>query len=122
MSTATGITTDFSARETVLRRIRRLSILLDSSITIPGTKFKIGLDPLIGLLPGAGDLVTTGLACYIVIEAHRLGAPASILLRMIGNVAIDALVGAIPVLGDIFDFAWKCNVRNMRLLEKFLDR
>jgi hypothetical protein len=89
-------------------------------VSIPGTTFRIGLDPIVGLIPGLGDLITAGLSAYIIIEAHRLGAPASIVWRMIANVGIDALVGAIPLLGDAFDFAWKCNARNMRLLEQGL--
>jgi hypothetical protein len=120
MSIASEVPGELSERQATLRRIRKLSTLLDTAFTIPGTSFKIGLDPLIGLLPGGGDLITTILSAYLLIEAHKLGVPSSLMLRMIANVIIDALIGAIPVLGDIFDFAWRSNTRNLKLLEDFL--
>jgi hypothetical protein len=103
-----------------LLRITRLARLLDSSIRVPGTRFRIGIDPLIGLVPGVGDIAAAALSAVIVVQAHRLGAPKPILTRMIGNVAIDWLIGTIPVLGDMFDFGFKCNTRNVQLLEKWL--
>jgi hypothetical protein len=90
----------------------------DGLVRIPGTSFAIGLDPLLGLAPGVGDAVGAGVALWIVLEAARLGAPASTLVRMVANVAIDALIGAVPVAGDVFDFAWKANLRNVELLER----
>lgn len=104
-----------------LRRLRRLANLLDTAFTIPGTRWRIGLDAIIGLVPGVGDLVTSAFALYIVVEAHRLGVRGGTLARMLANVAIDFLIGSIPLLGDIFDTAWKCNVRNLQLLEREME-
>jgi hypothetical protein len=94
--------------------------LLDSSISIPGTKWKIGLDPILGLIPGAGDMIGAVLSGYIVLEAVRAEVPTFTLARMLVNVGIDTLVGSIPALGDIFDAAWKSNVMNVALLERHL--
>ena len=105
-----------------LQRLRRLTNLLDNAFLIPGTNWRIGLDPIIGLIPGAGDLVTTALSVYIVVEAHQLGARPGTMARMVLNVAIDFLGGAIPLVGDVFDAAWKCNVRNLSLLEAEIAR
>ena len=101
-----------------LDRLRRFARVWDAAIRIPGTPFAIGLDPLLGLVPGAGDALGAGVALWIVLQAARLGAPATTLLRMLANVAIDALIGAVPVAGDVFDFAWKANLRNVDLLER----
>jgi hypothetical protein len=99
-------------------RTRRLAQVWDAVLRVPGTPFAIGLDPLLGLVPGVGDALGTGVALWIVLQAARLGASVSTLLHMLANVAVDALVGAIPVAGDIFDFAWKANLRNVELLER----
>lgn len=103
-------------------RLRRLSYLLDNSIPIPGTPFRIGLDSIIGLLPGVGDLVGGAFSLYIILEAAKLGASRSLLARMGWNVAVDVLVGTVPLLGDLFDAGWKANVRNLALLERQVDR
>jgi hypothetical protein len=103
-------------------RLRRLSYLLDNSIPIPGTPFRIGVDSIIGLIPGVGDLVGGAFSLYIILEAARLGAPRSLLARMGWNVAIDVLVGAVPLLGDLFDAGWKANMRNLALLERQVHR
>lgn len=87
---------------------------------MPATTFRIGLDPLLGLIPGLGDAVGAVLASWIVVEAARLGASRATLIRMAANVALDACAGAIPILGDVFDFAWKANIRNVELLERQL--
>lgn len=102
-----------------LAQVRRLSQLLDNSIPLPGG-MRIGWDAVIGLVPGVGDMAGVLLSGYIVVQALRLGAPAPVLVRMLGNVGIEALVGAVPLLGDIFDAAFKANVRNVRLLEQHL--
>lgn len=102
-----------------LDRLHRLGYLLDNSIGIPGTRFRLGLESLIGLVPGIGDLVAGLLSLYIVIEAHRLGVPRSLLARMGWNVAIDTLVGEVPILGDLFDIGFKANLRNLALLDGF---
>jgi Domain of unknown function (DUF4112) len=103
-------------------RLRRLSYLLDNSIPIPGTPFRIGLDSIIGLLPGVGDLVGGAFSLYIILEAAKLGASRSLLARMGWNVAVDVLVGTVPLLGDLFDAGWKANVRNLALLERQVGR
>ena len=102
-------------------RLARLAWLLDSSIPIPGTRFSIGLDALIGLVPVLGDLVGVLLSSYIVREAAALGVGRSILARMTVNVAVEGLVGMIPFAGDVFDAVFKANQRNVRLLNAWLD-
>jgi len=100
--------------------VSKFAYWLDAGIRVPGTNLRFGLDPILGLIPGAGDAAGAVLAAWILVEAVRLGASRATLLRMAGNVALDALVGAVPVLGDIFDFAWKANLRNVALLERHL--
>lgn len=106
----------------VRRRLARLAWLLDASFRVPGTGVRFGWDALIGLIPGVGDAATGLLAAWIVAEAARLGAPGSVLARMLGNVGLDLLVGAVPLLGDLFDAGFKANQRNVRLLESWLER
>lgn len=103
-------------------RIARVANLLDSAYVIPGTNIRIGLDPLIGLIPAAGDTVTTLLSCYIVYEAHRAGLPRSALLRMAANIAIDTAISNVPVLGDIGDIFWRANQRNLAIFDDHLAR
>ena len=110
-----------SRRET-LARLDRLARLLDTAISIPGTKIRFGADAIVGLVPGIGDAVTTGLSAYIVYEAHRLGVPRPLLARMVANVAADGLLGAVPIVGDVFDVMWKANRRNLRLLREHFER
>ena len=105
-----------------LERLRAMSRLLDSAFAIPGTPYRFGLDALIGLVPGLGDAVSAVFSGAIILQASRLGAPRSVVTRMIANVAIDTLVGWIPVLGDLFDVAWKSNLKNMALLESHLQQ
>ena len=101
------------------RKLERLSYLMDSSIPLPGG-YRIGWDGIIGLIPGIGDLAGLGISLYIIAMARRLEASNSTLLRMLGNVALETVVGAIPIIGDLFDFGFKANVRNMRLLDSHL--
>lgn len=105
-----------------LERLRTVSRLLDNAFVIPGTRYRFGFDALIGLVPGLGDAVSAIFSGYIILEASRMGAPKSVVTRMIGNVAIDTLVGWVPILGDLFDVAWKSNLRNMALLETHLQQ
>ena len=106
--------------EAIRRRLARLAWLLDNSISIPGLRFRIGLDPLLGLIPGLGDVLGVLISSYIVREAARLGAPPSLLARMAFNVALEGIVGVVPIVGDVFDAAWKANQRNYLLLEGHL--
>ena len=99
--------------------LERLAWLLDSAIAVPGTRFRIGLDALIGLVPGIGDLIGSVLSAYIVAAAARQGIPRSVLLRMTLNVGLEALIGAVPIVGDLFDAAWKANQRNVALLRQY---
>jgi uncharacterized protein DUF4112 len=105
-----------------LGRYRAVANLLDQLFRVPGTSMRFGLDPILGLIPGAGDLATAAIGAYGLIVGAQLGAPASIQLRMLLNLLVDAGVGAIPILGDLFDFAFKAHVRNLRLLEEWLGR
>ncbi|WP_338728646.1 DUF4112 domain-containing protein [Haladaptatus sp. DJG-WS-42] len=100
-----------------LDTLRSLSTLLDNSVRVPGTNYRIGLDPIVGMLPVAGDLPTTALSVYIVFEAASIGVPRATLGRMVVNLVVDALFGSIPVVGDVFDAVWKANARNVALLE-----
>ena len=100
--------------------VSKLAYWLDAGIRIPGTSLRFGLDPILGLIPGFGDAAGAILAGWILVEAVRLGASRATVIRIAGNVALDAAVGAIPLLGDIFDFAWKANLRNVALLERHL--
>jgi hypothetical protein len=99
------------------RRLGQLAWLLDNSIPLPGGRFRIGLDALLGLVPGIGDLIGVLISTYIVREAARLGAPRSMLIRMAFNVAVEGVIGIVPFAGDVFDAAWKANARNFALLE-----
>ena len=101
-----------------LSRARALTRLLDSAARVPGTSFRFGLDPVLGLIPGLGDVAGAALSGYVVILASRLGAPKTVIVRMLGNVAIDTVAGAMPVVGDLFDAGWKSNTRNLALLER----
>jgi hypothetical protein len=103
-----------------LERLQRLGYLLDNSIPIPGTRYRIGLETIIGLVPGLGDLVGGGFSAWIILQAARLGAPASLLARMGWNLLVDTAVGAVPLLGDLFDAGFKANMRNLALLERYV--
>jgi hypothetical protein len=96
--------------------LERLARLLDSEFRVPGTRFRFGVDGLIGLAPGVGDAIGLALSSYIVMEAWRMGEPPQILVRMIANIVVDSAVGAVPIAGDLFDFVWKANRRNVDLL------
>jgi hypothetical protein len=110
-----------SQRERVAR-LDQLAMLMDTALVIPGTNIRFGLDALIGLFPGIGDTITTAISLYIVHEAWQLGAPHRLIVRMLGNVAVDGLVGAVPVVGDAFDVVWRANIRNMRILREWMQR
>jgi hypothetical protein len=100
--------------------LRSLARLMDSAIAIPGTNIRLGLDALIGLVPGVGDLAGAAMSGYIVLASARLGAPPPVLIRMVGNIAVDGVIGSVPLLGDLFDVGWRANVRNTELLDRHL--
>ena len=105
--------------EATSRRLERLSWLLDSAIRLPGG-FRVGVDGIIGLVPGIGDLVGAGLSSYIILEAARMKLPTGVLIRMGLNVLLELGIGIIPLFGDLFDFAFKANRRNVSLMRDYL--
>jgi uncharacterized protein DUF4112 len=105
-----------------LEGLRALSRVLDSAMTIPGTRIRFGLDAVIGLVPGIGDIIGAMFSTYIIFQAARMGTPKATLARMIVNTGMDTLIGEIPLLGDLFDVGFKSNVRNLALLEQHLHR
>jgi hypothetical protein len=107
--------------EEEIERVRRLATYLDDWIKVPGTRWRVGLDSIIGLVPGLGDAVTLGASLYIIRKAYLWGTPSGLMGRMIGNLAVDLVIGAIPLLGDIFDAGWKANRRNVKLLLRHMD-
>ncbi|OUL17700.1 DUF4112 domain-containing protein [Nostoc sp. 106C] len=111
---------DAAKRLATLNRIRKLSRLMDTSIRIPGIGFRIGIDPIIGLVPGAGDLISTAFSAYIIYLATRFGIPRQDLTKMIFNVGLEAVVGTVPLIGDLFDAFYKSNIRNLEILEQHL--
>jgi len=101
-----------------IERLRRLAWLIDAAGRVPGTGFRFGLNSVIGLAPGAGDAILAAISLYIVYEAHRLGLPRRKLYAMVFNVVIEAVLGALPVLGDLLDVVWKANLRNLAIIER----
>jgi len=121
MTTTYGF--DFTPRSRGARiaRIDALATLLDTALVIPGTGIRFGLDALIGLFPVVGDAITTALSLFIVHEAYQLGVPGHVVARMLANVALDGVLGAVPLVGDAFDVLWRANRRNVRLLMEWLE-
>ena len=106
----------------VRKRIEAMEQLLERSLVIPGTKIPIGLDSIVGLVPVIGDFVTAAMGAYIVWEARNIGIPKWKLWRMAGNIAFDSAVGAVPLVGDAFDFAFRSNSRNLKIVKRHLDK
>jgi|AZII01.1.fsa_nt_gi hypothetical protein len=102
-----------------LKTLDRLAWYLDSSIRIPGTKWTVGLDGLLGFIPGIGDLTSGAISSYIVLQAIKRGIPAVVIAKMLINIGLDTIVGAIPVVGDLFDIAFKANHRNVKLIHNY---
>jgi Domain of unknown function (DUF4112) len=111
---------DDARLQAALRRVETLAHWLDDRYRLPGTRYRVGLDGIIGLIPGIGDAVTSTLAAYLIYEAWRLGIPTSTLLRMVANLGIDTAVGIVPLVGDLLDLGFKANRRNVRLLHRHL--
>jgi hypothetical protein len=101
-----------------MHALRSLQRLLDSIFRVPGTSIRFGWDPLIGLVPWAGDVLTAVFSCAIILQAHHMSVPRVVQLRMVMNVAIDVIAGAIPLVGDVADAFWKSNAKNFELLER----
>jgi hypothetical protein len=110
------------SREQRLARIDAVARLLDVAFVLPGTNIRYGIDGLIGLIPVVGDIITTAISLWLVREARELGAPWHLTMRMLGNVALDGVVGAVPLLGDAFDVMFRANIRNVRLLQRWIDK
>lgn len=111
---------EFERQQAALTRLERFSRLTDSSIGIPFTRFRFGLDAIIGLIPGIGDTIGLLLSCYVLLEAQRVGASGKVKRRMLYNMLIDFVGGLVPVVGDAFDAVYKANTRNTRLLKRYL--
>lgn len=110
------------APEDSLARLHALAKLMDGAVVIPGTEIRIGLDGIIGFIPGIGDAVSGVISSYLIWEARKLGAPKWLIARMVANAAIDTVIGAIPVAGDIFDVMFRANMKNMALLRRHLEK
>lgn len=100
------------------RQLEWIAKLMDAQFTVPGTNFKFGLDGIIGLIPGAGDISTFAVSAYLLTIMARNGASGHVMARMVLNVVVDAVVGMIPILGDLFDIAFKANMRNLKLMKE----
>jgi hypothetical protein len=111
---------DLKGREEAQRRLRRIAKLMDSQIRVPVIGLRIGADAILGLVPGFGDILTGAIGAYLIYEAQRLGVPRSAVLRMVANIAFDTAVGAIPLFGDIWDFFFRANDRNMQILARHI--
>jgi hypothetical protein len=111
-----------SSREQTLTELDRLADLLDTRWRIPGTNWRFGVDAVASIVPVAGDISTALVSAYMIKKARDLGAPGHVLARMVGNVALDTVVGSVPVVGTLFDFAFKANRRNMTLLRRHFGR
>lgn len=109
-------------REQRLARLEAIAKLLDIAFVLPGTNIRYGIDGLIGLIPVVGDIITTAISLWLVHEARALGAPWHVTARMLGNVAVDGVVGMVPFAGDAFDVMFRANMRNVRLLRRWLDK
>ena len=110
-----------ASREASLARIDALARLFDTAFIVPGTNVRFGIEALLRLVPGIGDAAASGLSCYLLYEAYRLGVPSRIFLRMLLNVTVEGVVGVVPVAGDAFDVAFRANRRNVRLLRDYFD-
>lgn len=118
---AEAMATDIETAK-LLKRAETITRIFDTAFTLPGTRRTFGLDPLMGLIPVLGDFIPAVISLNLVWTAHRLGLSRSVLTKMVANILLETAVGTIPVAGDLFDFAFKANVRNLRLLRQELKR
>ena len=109
---------DLKRRDQAVARLRRLAKLLDSAFRVPGVGIRIGIDAVLGLIPVVGDAASALIGAYLIVEAYRLGVPRWALLRMVANLAVDTAIGAIPFAGDLWDFVFRANDRNMQILAR----
>jgi hypothetical protein len=105
-----------------LDRLDRLAVLFDTAFVVPGTNIRFGMESLMRLMPGIGDLAASALSCYLLYEAHALGVPKHVFARLLANVALEGIVGAVPLVGDAFDVAFRANRRNVRILREHFAR
>ena len=105
-------------RQAALTRLERLAVLFDTAFLVPGTNIRFGIESIIRLVPGIGDLTASALSCYLLYEARSLGVPKRIMARMLANVAFEGLVGVVPLVGDALDVAFRANRRNVRILKE----
>jgi hypothetical protein len=119
MPRATRLRSLTPGQEQRISALRHMARLLDSAYQVPGTSYRIGLDPIVGLVPGFGDLISPLFTIALLWQSHDLHLPRIVQVRMLFNVVIDTVIGMIPLAGDLFDFAWKANDMNMVLLERY---
>ena len=112
----------YSGRRQAVDRLDFIARLLDTAFIVPGTNIRFGIEAVIRLMPGIGDSVASALSCVILIEAHRLGVPRAVLVRMIANVLLEGTAGAVPVVGDMFDIIFRANRRNIRIVRDYMQR
>ena len=112
---------ELQRQQAALVRLDRYATLMDARFRVPGTRFRFGLDPIIGLLPGIGDTLGLALSLYVIVEAIRLGVSKRVLFSMLRNVGLEALVGVVPIAGDVFDMGFKANLRNAALLKRHIE-
>jgi Domain of unknown function (DUF4112) len=122
MTITTLKSTDAAQHAATLRRLQRLSKAMDLAFRIPFTRIRFGADSILGLIPGAGDMIGLGISLYALSLAHKLGAPRGLMVKMLANSVIDAGLGTIPIIGDIFDMFFKSNTKNLKLLTDFLEK
>ena len=106
----------------VRRRLEAMEQVLERALVLPGTNYRVGLDAIVGLIPGVGDLITAAMGAWLVWEARNLGMSRFQLMRMAGNIGVDTAIGAIPFAGDLFDLAFRSNSKNLRIVKRYLDK
>ncbi len=112
---------DTESRRAALKRIDMLSKLFDTAFIMPDTNIRFGIEAIMRLVPGIGDAAASALSCYLLYEAHRLELPAHVFVRLVANVAVEGIVGAVPVLGDLFDVGFRANRRNVKILKEYFE-